>query len=151
MKILDYLDEDKVCMKLKAGGKEKIIGQIVDFMIKKAVKGDAEKIKNALLEREKTGSTGIGNGVAIPHAKTEAAGQIAVVYAYSGDGVDFDSVDSRPANFFFTVVSPPAEAPVQLRLLARISRLMGNRVLRNELRSAESPGDVIDAIRKHDE
>lgn len=151
MKILDYLGPEKVNLNLKKGDKENIIRQIASLMVKTAVSGDPEQITFALLEREKTGSTGIGNGVAIPHAKTEGAEDIGVVYAYSDEGVDFDSVDGKPANFFFSVVSPSSEASVQLRLLARISRLMGNRLLRNELKKAGTPGEAIDAIRKHDE
>lgn len=150
MKILDYLAEDKILIGLKKGGKKEVIEKLVSFMLGSGVDGDGAKIVSALVEREKTGSTGIGNGVAIPHAKTPAVDRIAVVYAQSPAGVDFDSVDEKPANHFFLVVSPPSESSVQLRLLARISRLMGNRLLRNELGEAGSPGKIISVIGKYD-
>ncbi len=151
MKILDYLDRDKVMLGLKPGGKKDVIETLVSFLMKTGASGDSGKIVKALLDREKTGSTGIGNGVAIPHSKTDAVDSVRVVYAYSPDGVDYDSVDCKPANFFFMVVSPPSEASVQLRLLARISRLMGNRMLRNELKGADTPEKAIEAIRRYDE
>lgn len=151
MKILDYLDEDSLLLDLKKGSKKEVIEKLVSFMLNAGAEGDSGCIVKALLDRESTGSTGIGNGVAIPHAKTDSVDSLSVVYAYSNPGVDYDAVDGKPANFFFMVVSPPAEAPRQLRLLARISRLMGNRLLRGELKEADNPKEAIEAIRKYDE
>ena len=151
MKILDYLDEEKVILDLKKGEKKAVIERLVSFLMKCGGEGDSEKIVKALMDREKTGSTGIGNGVAIPHAKTDAVDSLRVAYAYSASGIEYDAVDGKSAHFFFMVVSPPSEASAQLRLLARISRLMGNRLLRNELKAADSAEKAIATIRKYDE
>ena len=150
MKILDYLSHDRVIINLKKKNKKEVIEELVGCMIASGVEGEASEITKALMEREKTGSTGIGSGVAIPHAKTEQVKSLGVVYAFSPGGVEYDSVDGRPANFFFLIASPPAESAVQLRLLARISRLMGNRLLRNDLKGSDSPQKVIDVISRYD-
>ncbi len=150
MKILDYLSQDRIIINLKKKNKKEVIEELVGCIIASGVEGEASEITKALMEREKTGSTGIGSGVAIPHAKTEQVKSLGVVYAFSPGGVEYDSVDGRPANFFFLVVSPPAESAVQLRLLARISRLMGNRLLRNDLKNSDSPQKVIDVISRYD-
>lgn len=151
MKILDFLDEDSLLLELKKGSKKDVIEQLVSFLLDSGGERDRDGIVKALLDRESIGSTGIGNGVAIPHAKTDAVDSLRVVYAYSEPGVDYEAVDGKPANFFFMVVSPTDEASAQLRLLARISRLMGNRLLRNELKEADNPKEAIEAIRKYDE
>ncbi len=151
MKILDYLDEGCLLLNLKKGSKKEVIERLVSFMPDSGAEGANARIVKALLERESIGSTGIGNGVAIPHAKTDAVDSIRVVYAYSHEGIDYDAADGNSANFFFMVLSPPGEASGQLRLLARISRLMGNRLLRSELKEAGSPKEAIEVIRKYDE
>jgi fructose-specific phosphotransferase system IIA component len=151
MRILDYLEEDKVFIDLKKEGKKKVIERIVSLLMKTGFSGDPDKAVNALMEREKTGSTGIGNGIAIPHAKTDAVDSVAVAYARSSAGVEFDAVDGKPVKHFFMVVSPSADAAVQLRLLARISRLMGNRLFRSELEKAKTPAGIICIIGKYDQ
>ncbi len=150
MKILDYLKEDMIISGLEAGRKDDAIDKIVGAMIDAGMEGERKIIVKELLEREATGSTGIGNGVAIPHAKTDHVKQLCLAYARSKAGVDFEAVDGKPVNHFFLVVSPSRESSTQLMLLARISRLMGNRLLRNELEAAQTPGEVIDTIKKYD-
>jgi mannitol/fructose-specific phosphotransferase system IIA component (Ntr-type) len=151
MKILDYLDEGKVVMGIKESGKKELIEKLVSVLLEGDVDGDKKKIENALLDREKTGSTGIGNEVAIPHAKTDDVSSVGLVYAYSFSGVEYDSVDGKPAKYFFLVVSPFSQASIQLMLLARISRLMGNRIMRNELSSARTAKETLEVIRKYEE
>ncbi len=151
MKILDYLSRNMIIMDMKKKHKDEAIEDLVSFMMQMGVSGDRRRTVEALLEREKNGSTAIGNGVAIPHAKTDAVDSLGLVYAYSSEGVEFNSIDGKSSHFFFLVVSPPGEAPVQLRLLARISRLMGNRNLRNELETVDAPEKVMRIIEKYED
>ncbi len=150
MKLLDYLNEKRVNLRLKKCAKRQAIECLVDVMLDSGVTGDRDEIIKALMEREETGSTGIGNGVAVPHAKTDDVDALAVVYGYSREGVDFDSVDKKPAHFFFLVLSPAGKANKQLRILARIARVMHNNVLRTELKNADTSEKVIKVINRYD-
>jgi PTS system nitrogen regulatory IIA component len=102
---------------------------------------------NVLQERERLGSTGIGDGVAIPHGKLAALEQLILVFGRSRDGIDFDSLDGRPAHLFFLVLAPGNSAGMHLKALARISRLLKSQSVRSELMQALDAKQILKIIK----
>ena len=107
-----------------------------------------EGYKNALLEREKLGSTGIGKGVAIPHAKTDAVEQLTIAFGISREKLDFKSLDEEEVNLFFVFASPNKDSHIYLKVLARISRFIREEEFRNTLLSCKTGKEVIECIRE---
>ena len=112
------------------------------------VHNEENVIYKALIEREKLGSTGIGKGVAIPHAKTDAADRLTIAFGISKDKIDFKSLDNESVNIFFVFASPMKDSQVYLKVLARISRLIREEEFRNELLACKTPAEVIECINK---
>src|SRR5581483_8411841 len=112
---------------------------------------DAKATVEVLLEREKLGSTGIGQGIAIPHAKSEQANDVAAAFGLSRRGVQFDSLDGEPVYIFFVLVAPPNAAALHLKALARISRLLKDKFFRQALRDVKAPADILKIIKDEDQ
>ncbi|HBU68854.1 MAG TPA: PTS fructose transporter subunit IIA [Elusimicrobia bacterium] len=150
MKIMDFLCPEAISIDLKGQDKKSAINELVDLLVKaKKIKKPAEVIE-AVLEREKLGSTGIGQGVAIPHGKTEALSQQFGVLGISQKGLDFNSLDGEPVYMVFLLVGPVEVAGQHLKALARISRLFKDKFFRQALRDAKSPDDVLKIIQRED-
>lgn len=105
-----------------------------------------DNFRNAVLEREKLGSTGIGSGIAIPHARTNSVNEVSIAFARSKKGIDFNSIDGDPVNLFFVLAAPVESGSAYLRLLARISRLLRYQDLIEDLKKAKSKEEVIALI-----
>ena len=106
---------------------------------------DKNVIKKALMEREELGSTGIGKGIAIPHAKTDTASKLTIAFGISREKIDFNSLDNEGVNIF-VFASPIEDSQIYLKVLARISRLIRNESFRNKLLSCQKPEDIIKFI-----
>ncbi len=151
MKLLDFLDRERVVPELRAADKEGVLAELTDTLV------SAKKIRNrreavhVLLEREKLGSTGIGEGIAIPHGKLKELTDVVAVFGRSAGGVDFDSMDGAPAKLFFLLMAPENSASTHLKALARISRLLKDRAFREELLQAESQDELFEIISREDE
>ncbi len=147
---MDFLCPEAISIDLKGQDKKSAINELVDLLVKaKKIKKPAEVIE-AVLEREKLGSTGIGQGVAIPHGKTEALSQQFGVLGISQKGLDFNSLDGEPVYMVFLLVGPVEVAGQHLKALARISRLFKDKFFRQALRDAKSPDDVLKIIQRED-
>jgi PTS system nitrogen regulatory IIA component len=103
------------------------------------------------LEREKLGSTGIGDGIAIPHGKMKGIEELVTSFGRSIKGVDFESIDNKPTHLFFLLVAPENSAGVHLKALARISRLLKDSGFRNRLMEASDRQDLFRIIAEEDE
>lgn len=126
MKLGEYLDESFVLPELTASTKHDVLAELVAPVTAKHPELDAEAILSILLDREQLGTTGIGDGIAIPHGKIEHLDDILVVAGRSSAGVDFEALDLKPCNIFFLVLAPSHVAGQHLRILAQISRLLKN-------------------------
>jgi PTS system nitrogen regulatory IIA component len=104
-----------------------------------------------LIERERLGSTGIGDGIAIPHGKSPDLDHLLISFGRSRQGVDFDSLDGKPAHLFFLVLAPENSAGVHLKALARISRLLKSHNIRSELMNAADAAEIFEIFSKQDE
>lgn len=123
MRLTDYLEKDLVVEDFHAGDKAEVLSFLVARLAEQCPEIDADEALKVFQEREKLGSTGIGDGVAIPHGKLAGMPRPLVLFARSRQGVPFDSLDGKPCHLIFLVAAPEGGAGLHLRILAHISRL----------------------------
>lgn len=151
MKIMDFLNKDAVTTDIKSGKKEDVIKELVELLAKSGPIKDKEGLVKTLMEREALGSTGIGQGIGIPHAKSGAIKELTAAFGISHAGVDFDSLDGEPTRIFFLLVAPEDAAGPHLKALARISRMLKDKFLRDSLISAKDKKSVLEIIASEDQ
>lgn len=137
MKLGDYLDNELVLPELEAKTKPDVLAELIEPIGRKIPGFDVDKAHKVLLEREYLGTTGIGDGVAIPHGKLESLDDIILVVGRSRDGVDFEALDFKHCNIFFLVLAPEQVAGIHLRILAHISRLLKDDHFRQAFMAAD--------------
>ena len=150
MQILDFLSVDSIKLSMESKNKKDAIKELVDVLVKSDKVKDKKKMIQTLMEREELGSTGIGQGIAIPHGKSDTVSDLAAAFGISADGVSFDSLDGEPVNIFFLLVAPEGAAGAHLKALARISSLLKDKYFRKSLLSAQSPEEVIKIIQEEE-
>lgn len=150
MKISDLLTEDLVVTNLEGHSKDEIINAIVDLVSTSPKVLDKEKVREAVFEREKIMSTGVGDGFAIPHGKTDAVSDIVAAFAITAEPIDYESLDEKPVRLVFLLVSKVNMVGPHIKLLSRISRLMNKVEFRTKLLSVQSPKEVIDMFRQEE-
>lgn len=146
MKLSDYLDESGIILDITGANKSEILLKLVGVLEKKASIKDGAEIIKTLEDREKLKTTGIGSGIAIPHCKSSEVDRVHVVIGISRDGVDFESLDEQPANFFFLLVAPENAGSEHLKVSAKIVRLVREDQVRSDLLKMTSPKDVYEYI-----
>jgi fructose-specific phosphotransferase system IIA component len=153
MKIMDFLSKKAIATDIKSTKKGEVIRELVDALINagEIEKRYRNKLIEALMAREALGSTAIGQGVAIPHAKSECVDKLVAAFGLSKKGVDFDSLDGEPAYIFFLLVAPQDSAGPHLKALARISRLLKDKYFRDTLRACTDEKSIIKIISEEDE
>jgi fructose-specific phosphotransferase system IIA component len=150
MKISDILTEDLVVAGLKGGSKEEIIDAMVDLVATSPKVLDKERVLAAILERERIMSTGVGNGFAIPHGKTDAVADIVAAFAVTEKDIDYDSLDEKPVRLVFLLVGKDNLVGPHIKLLSRISRLMNKEEFRKRLLTVASPKDILEMFRSEE-
>jgi PTS system nitrogen regulatory IIA component len=133
MKISELISEHLIIPALKGKTKKQILEELVKHLALNIKNIDAEELLRVLIEREKLGSTGIGDGIAIPHGKLKGLDSIFLVFGASPKGVDFESIDGKPVRLIFLLVAPTNSAGVHLKALARLSRLLKDKKFRQQL------------------
>lgn len=151
MKVLEFLDRSAICLDIKSSSKQEAISELCQVLFSNAKIGDAQVVTGALMEREKLGSTGIGQGVAIPHGKTDSAPTLVGALGISKKGVQFESLDGEPVHVIFMLVAPNDSSGQHLKALARISRLLKDKFFRQAIKEAKQPEDIEKIIREEDE
>jgi len=153
MKIMDFLSKKAIIADIKSTKKEDVIKELVDVLIdgEGIEKRSRNKLIDALMARESLGSTAIGQGVAIPHAKADCVDKLTAAFGLSKKGVNFDSLDGEPAYIFFLLVAPQDSAGPHLKALARISRLLKDKYFRDSLRNCNDDKSVIRVITQEDD
>ncbi len=153
MKITDFLSQAAIIPDIKAAKKEDVLKEMVDALIDAGNldRRNRNKLIEALVTRESLGSTAIGQGVAIPHAKSDCVDKLIAAFGLSKKGVDFDSLDGDLAHIFFLLVAPVDSAGPHLKALARISRLLKDKYFRDSLRSCQDKDSIISTISQEDE
>ncbi|HLF18113.1 MAG TPA: PTS sugar transporter subunit IIA [Candidatus Omnitrophota bacterium] len=152
MKISDFLITKAVCVDLQATDKSGVIEELVNLLIKtEAVdKRHKKKVLEVLTAREALGSTAIGQGIAIPHGKCDCVKKLVGCLGISKQGINFDSLDGEPAYIFFLLLAPIDSAGPHLKALARISRLLKDKFIRDRLRNVEDEKTVIQIVQQED-
>src|SRR3989338_1273388 len=150
MKIVDFLNEKAISADLKATTKEGIIRELVDLLAKAEGIKNREELVKILLNRETLGSTGIGQGVGIPHGKTNSVKKLVAAFGICHQGVNFDALDGEPVYIFFLLVAPEDSAGPHLKALARISRLLKDKFFRESLKSLTEEKAILKLIREED-
>lgn len=151
LKILDFLVSTAISIDLKGQSKSDVIEELVQLLVQAGKFKDARPIVETLREREKLGSTGIGQGIAIPHGKSDQVQEIVAAFGVSKRGVEFDSLDGEPVYLIFLLVAPMEAAGLHLKALAKISRLLKDKFFRQALRDAKSVEDLLRTIKEEDD
>jgi len=151
MKIMDYLDEEWVIADLQGADKTSILKELSSVLVNPCKAVSVEELLQVLLDREKLGSTGIGEGIAIPHGRLKKIKKFFISFGRSIKGVDFDSVDREPSQLFFLVMAPENSAVDNLKLLSRIVTLLKEPSFKKRLLEAPSRKELFKVISEEDE
>ena len=150
MKIVEFLNEKAITANLKSTTKEGVLSELVDVLAKAEGFRNRDELVKVLLNRENLGSTGIGQGVGIPHAKTDVVKKLVAAFGLCPQGVNFDALDGDPVYIFFLLVAPEDSAGPHLKALARISRLLKDKYFRESLKSLTDEKAILKLIREED-
>jgi fructose PTS system EIIBC or EIIC component len=153
MNISDLLSVETVKLGLKSKDKDSVIDELLNILIeaKKLDKKSKSKVKKSIKAREKLGSTGIGQGVGVPHAKDSAVKKLTICCGISKSGVDFESLDGELVNIFFMILAPKEATGEHLKTLAKISRLVRARFFRASLIQCKDPKNLLSILKREEE
>ncbi len=146
MKLSKFSDENLIVFDLKSKEKEGVIEELVELVNSSNMVTDKNTLLNDIKERENLVTTGIGYGVAFPHAKTKSVKGIVIAFGRSNKGIDFEAIDHKPVNLFFLIAAPEDAIGAHLNVMSRISYLMKSEENRQKLMKATSPGEVLELI-----
>lgn len=150
MKITDILDKDSIIEKLTSRDKKGILEELVSVLVENGRLADKEKPVQVLLERERLGSTGMGDGIAIPHGKLKEIQGIICSFGRSREGIDFQSIDEKASHLFFLLLAPEESASEHLQALAKLSRILKDAQARKRLMEAPSKEEIYRLIAEED-
>ncbi len=150
MKIVEFLNEKAINANMSANSKEAALRELVDTLAKAEGIKNKEELVKVLMGRESLGSTGIGQGVGIPHAKTNSVKKLVAALGVSPQGVNFDALDGEPVHIFFLLIAPEDSAGPHLKGLARISRLLKDKFFRESLKQLRDEKLILKLIREED-
>ena len=142
MRIADYLRDSLIFLDIEAKDKSTTIAKIVDLMDKNDVFSDASKFLNEVYQRESLGSTGIGKGIALPHARTQNVKEITISMTRLKDGIEFGSEDKQPVKLIFLLGTPLKAVGEYLKVLAKLSKLLREEKIRSQILKAETPVQI---------
>ncbi|MEJ6076074.1 fructose-specific PTS transporter subunit EIIC [Lactobacillus johnsonii] len=148
MKIEDLLSPDLMIMDLKAITQEEAIKEMADLEVKQGVVNNEDEFIKSIWAREKESTTGIGEGIAMPHARNKYINRAAVLFAKSPKGIDYKALDGQPVHLFFMITAPAGADNTHLQALAKLSSLLINPDVVNALKAATTPEEVIDIFKK---
>ena len=151
MKITDMLKREFVVEQLKAGNKRDALAELAGVFALGRIKVDSEAMLHVLLERERLGSTGIGDGIAIPHGKLPGLDEMVVSFGRSREGIAFEAMDGKPVHLFFLLMAPENSAGQHLKALAKISRMLKDANFRKSLLEAKMHEELFRIIAEKDD
>lgn len=151
MHLQDYAAADLIAIEVPARDKENLLARLVDLLVKGGRVRDSDTLMRELLKRESVMSTGIGGGIAIPHALTNDIEHLVIVFGRTDQPLDFQALDGQPVDLVFMLVGPKNAASLYVKLLARVSRLLQNEGFKERLRQASSAEEVMEAFRSETE
>ena len=146
MKLEEIIEEEDIIPELKAKDKIGVLEELSEVICKHEPLLKKERLVKILLEREKLGTTGIGEGIAIPHGKVDVIKRPYIAFGRSKQGVDFEAIDNKPVYLFFLLIAPENSSTLHLHILARIAKLLKNNKLRKRLMEAKSRQEIYRTI-----
>lgn len=150
MKILDFLDRRCILANLKATNKKEVLEELAAALVSGQDGLQLQTVVEVLLDRERLGSTGIGDNIAIPHGKLPNLSGLKLAFGRSLKGVDFDSMDGKPTHLFFLLLAPVNSAGQHLKALAKISRMLMSQSFRDSLMKAASEEEIYQLLAERD-
>lgn len=146
MNLRTVLNENSIALHLKGKTKDEIIRELLDVLVKNGSLSSFEQAYQSILDREKKMSTGMKQGIALPHGKTDAVSDLAACVGVSDYPIDYESLDGKPCRIFILLLSPPTKTGPHLQFLAEVSLLFRSSAKREALLAAETPGAVLRAL-----
>lgn len=151
MNIISLLDESTVLPDLEASTKEEVLNKLIASLSAKVSEEELETIREAVLEREKIMSTGVGKGLAIPHGKAGGITDNYAAFALLKKPVEYEAIDGQPVSMVFLLVGPQSSNSFHIKMLSRISRLMNNSEFRKELNECSTAEEIIKVFEKEEQ
>jgi fructose-specific phosphotransferase system IIA component len=148
MQIADYVHADLIALGLEVRDKEDLLGQLVRRLVEHGRVAEPDTLMNELLKRERVMSTGIGGGIAIPHALLNDVGDLAILFGRTAKPLDFQALDGNPVDLVFMLVGPKGAANLYVKLLARISRLLQSDDFKSSLRQSKSIEETLAVLKR---
>ena len=146
MKFIDYVKPENIKLQLEGQTKDEVIEELVELLTESCCVDDADAILDAVMAREREGSTGLEKGVAIPHAKSDAVSRLSIVIGISNEGIDFDALDGKRSHLFFLMVAPTSESGPHVQAIAKIVKMIKIERFRDKLLKAKTSEEVIETI-----
>lgn len=150
MKIIEILDPKCILPSLQAANKRGVLEELAAALVSGHKEVTLQNVVEVLLERERLGSTGIGDNIAIPHGKLPQLSQMLLAFGRSVKGVDFDSMDGKPSHLFFLLLAPVNSSGLHLKALAKISRMLMSQVFRDSLMGSGGTEEILRLIAEKD-
>lgn len=151
MYLYELLDSDSIVMSLKSQTKDDVLEEMVDVLDSTGKIASKDTVLNAIVDRERIMTTGIGNGVAVPHCKTSAVDRLVAALGISREGIDFQSPDGQPAHLIFILVAEENNPGPHVRALARLAKLLSSKAVRDALLMARSPENLLQIVREKEQ
>ena len=148
MKLSKFCGEELIHLDLQSKSKDEAIHELVNLAARSKLVRDEKELLSAVLEREKLVTTGVGYGVAFPHAKTKATRGVVIAFGRSKNGIDFEAMDKRPVYLFFLIAAPEDAIGAHLNVMAQLSYIMKEEKNRKRFLEVKSPGEVLEALDK---
>ncbi len=148
MALVELIEESVVKVPLVSTRKNDIIRELIEVLEKAGKISDPEKIYSAVLDRESKGSTGLEEGIAVPHAKTTAVQDLTLAIGIAPRGVDFAALDGKPSQLFFLMLAPPDQSGPHIEALAEIARATRSKAFCRLLTAAQSPAEVVELFKE---
>jgi fructose-specific phosphotransferase system IIA component len=151
VRLQDYAAPELIAIGLDARDKEDLLARLVDLLVRSGRVRDSEVLMREILKRERVMSTGIGGGIAIPHALSSDIENLSLVFGRTREPMDFQALDSQPVDLVFMLVGPKSAASLYVKLLARVSRLLQDEDFKDGLRQATTPQEVLEIFRMEED
>jgi len=151
MKVFELLDENFILTDFKSEDKTEIINELIDLYSDNKKVNDIEKVRAAVLDREKIMSTGVGKGFAIPHGKSDAVNDVIAAFGKTNRDIEYEALDGNPVHLIFLLIGREDTVSKHIKLLSRISRMMNKDDFREKLLKVNSKREIIDIFREEEE
>jgi fructose-specific phosphotransferase system IIA component len=148
MAFIDLVKPEIIKIPLEAKSKEGVIRELLQVLLDNGQIGDFDAAYDALLERESKGSTGLENGIAVPHAKTDTVSSLTLAIGIAPEGIDFRALDGNPSNLFFLMLAPPDQSGPHIEALSEIAKVTQSKSFRKMLVNAEDAEELTELLRE---